>query len=269
MHHHTDDKATLDPSPRRHVLTLPFLLAVGWLIYELTHQPGLAAMAMCIKFGWEDFLTARWLRRTDPDPGRGRTCCWIYMSSGLWKVAMTGLGMILLILVLAALLNPRGNQQRQLVPMLAGAGFTLCVGFGTSALTSLIALWLAQKHRVRLWLNGAVSRARFHNDWPPYYGWDNHIMGLLVTTVLSVCLFLIPVALVLFCFVFDQQIPQRNKGSIIGVGTFVSVMVVLPALVLKLRDLRAHGFFANHPADCWGVYVPTVVDDTGELQRVQ
>ena len=35
------------------------MLAVCFVVYELTHQPALGAIAICLKFGWEDFLTAR------------------------------------------------------------------------------------------------------------------------------------------------------------------------------------------------------------------
>ena len=66
------------------------LLIVAWLVFELTAQPALAVAAVCVKFGWEDFRTARWLRRSDPDRLRGRACFWLYVASGLWKTAITG-----------------------------------------------------------------------------------------------------------------------------------------------------------------------------------
>jgi hypothetical protein len=272
MHNQQDDTGTLDhetPSWRRqHVLTLPAILAVGWLIYEVTAQPALAAMAMCLKFGWDDYLTAHWLRRTDPDRNRGRACYWLYASSGLWKVAITGLGMILLILALVTIIKVRGNQARQLLPMLAAAGFTLTIGFGLSALTSYYSVWLARKHRVRLWLNGAVARARQHNEWPPLYGWDNRVMVLMVTTMISTCLFLIPTVLVLFCLAFDQVIPDRAKAAVLGVGMLISLMFVLPMFWLKLREMTFRRFFAGHPADCWGSE-EVVAGDGTEVKAVQ
>src|SRR5947209_18895965 len=59
------------------------LLAVGWVLYELTAQPAVGAVAVCLKFGWEDFRTALWLRRRDPDRRRGRACFWLYAGNGL------------------------------------------------------------------------------------------------------------------------------------------------------------------------------------------
>src|ERR1700733_2601344 len=71
---------------------LPFtwlgLLAVAWVIVELTHQPALGAVAVCLKFGWEDFRTARWLYHTDTQLWRRRSTFWLYLAWGLWKTAV-------------------------------------------------------------------------------------------------------------------------------------------------------------------------------------
>src|SRR5690349_9796317 len=80
-----------DPSPRRRPsLVLPALLMLGIVVYELTAQPGLGAAIACTKFGWDDFLTARWLRRRDPNRRRGRASFWLFVAAGLWKTAVTG-----------------------------------------------------------------------------------------------------------------------------------------------------------------------------------
>ena len=50
-------------------LTWSAILFVAWLIYEFTAQPGLAVLWVCIKFGWNAFLTACWL---ELPPGDGR-----------------------------------------------------------------------------------------------------------------------------------------------------------------------------------------------------
>ena len=76
------------------VLSVPLLLVIGWVLYELTAQPALGVAAVCIKFGWDDFRTAWWLRRRDPDWRRARACFWLYLASGLWKLAISASLMI-------------------------------------------------------------------------------------------------------------------------------------------------------------------------------
>src|SRR4051812_15316482 len=84
------------------------LFLLGWLLYEATSQPGLAAAVTCAKFGWSDWRAAWWLRRVDPDWRRGRTCFWFYLAFGLWKVAVMALLFMFLLVQLAAALA-RGN----------------------------------------------------------------------------------------------------------------------------------------------------------------
>lgn len=75
------------------------LLLVGWLIYEFTAQPGLAAFAVCTKLTWNDFATARWLSRVDYNWRRARMCFWFYLAFGLWKMAVAGGALIALTLI--------------------------------------------------------------------------------------------------------------------------------------------------------------------------
>src|SRR4051812_3010858 len=97
------------PSHRWSFVSWPLILAVAFIIFEVTNQPSFAALAMCLKFGWEDFRTAWWLKRPDPDRGRGRACAWLYLAGGLWQTAVIGVAMVLLTVVLVAVLQ--GNQQ--------------------------------------------------------------------------------------------------------------------------------------------------------------
>ncbi|MCE9533762.1 MAG: hypothetical protein K8T89_21930 [Planctomycetes bacterium] len=144
-------------------LTLPVILVIGWLIYEGTHEPAIAAMAMCLKFGLEDFRTARWLLRTDPDGGRGRSCAWLYIASGLWQTAVIGLAMVLLTVVLDELIQGRPQKPKDAVglrKLLNGATLTILFGFTFSTLATYVAMLYAWRHRVRPWLNGSVHYAR-------------------------------------------------------------------------------------------------------------
>src|SRR5690606_5475257 len=103
------DAATLSrPAPCRRSLwlSLPFLLVVSWACYELTSQPSLAAMLLCLKFGWEDFRTGWWLRRTDPLRPRGAAGFWLYTSWGLWKAVLAALAMMVVVVVAEAHFGP-------------------------------------------------------------------------------------------------------------------------------------------------------------------
>src|SRR5437660_6369080 len=108
------------------------MLPLGWLIYELTARPSFAIVIACAKFGWNDFLTALWLLRTDPDGGRGRTCFWFYVASGVWKITVAAFVITGTILIVMVGLN--GKPLRGLID----AGLTAAIGISLLAVLPLI-----------------------------------------------------------------------------------------------------------------------------------
>ena len=247
---------TVDAPPRKSSFpALPVLLVVGWIIYEVTHQPAVAAMAMCMKFGWEDFRTARWLLRTDPSRSRGRTCAWLYIASGLWQAAVIGLAMVLLSVALDQVIQ--ANRQGpgaavELDKLLSGAAFTILFGFTFSTVATYIALLYAWRHDVRPWLNGAVHIARRNNEWPPLYGHTNRVLVPVISTVVMTCFILLPACLAILGMILHGAIPRHFLRGLVLLGSVFSVIILLPILVVILQNLRRQRFFAEHPADCWG-----------------
>jgi len=242
------------PSSRQHsILTLPLLFAVGWIIYEVTHQPTIAAMAMCLKFGWEDFRTARWLYRTDPDPGRGRACCWLYLASGLWQTAVIGVAMVIITVVLEEIVqfNQQGGNV-DIYKLLAGAGFSIMFGFMFSTLATYIFLISCWRNRVRPWLNGAVHIARRKGEWPPLYGHRNRALVPVISTVIITCFVLVPVFLLTLSFMFRAAPLGNILRGLAALGSVCCVFLLFPASIVILQNLRSRRFFADHPADCWG-----------------
>jgi hypothetical protein len=232
-------------------MTWPALFLIGWLIYEVTAQPDLGAAIVCAKFGWNDFCAALWLRRKDPDRGRARACFWFYLASGLWKMAITATLAIFAFAFLAA--NQQNAQKPRadgLPPWFGAVLLTALMGFGLSALTTLIALQLALRYRIKFWLSSSVHRFRRRNSWPPYDVWKlgpNHAGRVLLTSLI----------LVLVTVTFTLSIPL---GAAIGQhGNFAIVAIVVVAAcactvaILIFRDILNHRFVAHTPWQCWGI----------------
>lgn len=251
-----DDTVTERPPPRQgSFLTLPVLFVIGWIIYEVTHQPAIAAMAMCLKFGWEDFRTAKWLLFTDPESGRGRACCWLYVASGLWQVAVIGVAMVMLTVVLSMALEVGGQQQGapgDLLKLLLGAGFTIMFGFTFSTIATYVALLYSWKHRVRPWLSSSVHIARRRDEWPPLYGHRNRAIIPVISTLLITCFVLAPFCLITLFSILSGVLPGKLVASLAMLGSLCCIFFLLPASVIGLQNLRNRRFFAEHPADCWG-----------------
>ncbi len=236
------DEAEVGPSRWRLPFTWLGLLALAVLIIEVTHQPALGAIAVCLKFGWEDFLTARWLWRNDSDPWRRRGTFWLYLAWGLWKTAAVAF----LMSIGFALVAPRN------APFAAQAGWreflstflTTLVGFGLSALMTIQAVLCAWRGGVRLWLDSAVDRARRLDCWPPARfceGRSNRLGYLLLTA-----LFLGGVV-ALVVLVVAVPAPAQEGLAVVS----VVLLFATPVIMLVCRDLISRKIWADSPYECW------------------
>jgi hypothetical protein len=242
----------------RNPFTWTTLIALGWVAYELTAQPGLGAFIVCAKFGWNDFRTAFWLRRIDPNRARGRTCFWLYLASGLWKVAVTGSALMFVLgFCMAQQRGPRAGQPPQpftvaLEAALAGAGLSALIGFVLSTLATSRALWGAYWNGLRLWLSSGLHRARRAKVWPSIYpdcGSQNRIVILVYSTLILGWLVCFPLAF----FLLDKMVGVVNGMGAGGASLVCMVLLIGGACgALLVRDGVLARMAAVSPGDCWG-----------------
>lgn len=236
---------------RRRLLIWPTLMALGWLIYELTSQPNLGVVIVCAKFGWNDFRTALWLRRRDPNRRRGWACFCFYLASGLWKMAITAVVAMFAIGFLAGALE-KGNQRagpQQMPPWFPGACLTALIGFLLSTVTTLLALWLGWRHGVRFWLSPSIHRYRRRDIWPPYeVDWvPTNQGGRLLLTMLIV----IAVPIVVLLTILPGLAIVRGLGPV-GFGVcFVMLILAIPVALLTGVGSLKRRFIAVVPWQCW------------------
>jgi hypothetical protein len=219
------------------------LILVGWLLYELTAQPALGVVGVCLKFGWEDFRTAWWLRRRDPERHRGQACFWLYVANGLWKAAVVAFVMGFAMGMVADQI-PGPRRARALAEVVGAIVVTTVFGFALSGLAALRAIWLARRWGLRLWLHSAVHRACWRDAWPPgriQAGQSNRLGCLLFTGVLLALILLIVA-------VFVPRLGGRTE-LLFGVACG---LLGTSSLVLFFRACSLSGPWAESAADCWG-----------------
>jgi hypothetical protein len=226
-------------------LSWPMLVFAGWLVYEFTAQPALAAAVACAKFGWADLRTACWLRRVDPDRLRGQTCFWCYLTYGLWKVAVMATATMVSLSFLGVILErlPRAAGANGWSPVLGGVLAAAGVGFGLSFLTTYIALWSAMRNGVRIWLGHAPNRARLERFWPPCHGRINAGPFVAFTTLI-LTIWIIPLLLIGLVLLVR---PNGFWPLLIVMG----MLVTIGGLVIGFIRVSDR-LFARSPRDCWG-----------------
>lgn len=202
------------------------MLALGWLIYEVTARPTFGIAVACGKFGWDDFLTAQWLWRTDPVPGRGRTCFWFFVANGVWKITIAAFLATGGLLILMVALNH--NLPRELI----GLGVTAAIGVSLLAVLPLIGVAHARSHGVRVWIDGAVHQSRKAGLWPPEATGFNCTMGLLFPALLAP---IVLSAVMTFPFGIVAMLT-----TVFGEGLFIWSLF--------------RGVCADSPEECWGEF---------------
>ncbi|OAI45879.1 hypothetical protein AYO44_02470 [Planctomycetaceae bacterium SCGC AG-212-F19] len=242
-----------DPSDRRwpSLLTFPVLLLIGWVLYELTAQPALGVAAVCVKFGWDDFRTAWWLRGSDPSRPRGRAFFSLFIASGLWKMAITASLMIFgyIALHLAGLAGGK-----QLAPHIVGTVLTAFFGIALAAGCVALAIFQAWRCDVRLWLHPAMHAARRKNRWPPQLpAHTANGAGLLCgTTWFALAVPLLLVGLALLVQQFQGQIQRGTPGAaVLVVGFPLLCGLTALGLFFFVRHVLNGRIFAATAAECW------------------
>jgi hypothetical protein len=248
---------------RRHLpLTWLGVLAVGWVLYELTARPQVAVVAVCVKFGWEDFRTALWLRRRDPWPYRGRACFWLYLSSGLCRITLTALMMSVGFILVQAHLAAGGRGVNAVLSALRLTGIGGLVSLICVVLTLVGAIRLARRGRIRLWLGSIAHRARRSGSWPPgdaeeagrnLLGEDFLLVGLGLSVLLAVTV---------------TVLMAGNAAGVQWLAPPLSlVWFTAPALVIAwwTNTVQSH-VTANHPLECWGAPGPD--EDAADKDRM-
>lgn len=236
------DDALDSPAPRRR---WPFgwlgLLALAWLAYELTHSPALASVFICLKFGLEDFHTALWLWRKDTHAPRRRSLFCLYFAFGLWQIAAVA---FLMSIAYAAVTprNPLPAALPQALRAFLGTFATTLVGFTLCTIFTTLAVILACRGGIRLWLSSAVHRARRHDFWPPTpycFGRSNDLSVLLQTGLGLTTL----VGLILLF-----TVGQRLFGGHLIV---VLLSITAPVAIVLCREAISRKIFATSPSECW------------------
>jgi hypothetical protein len=246
--------------PRWSHLFWPVILALAFVVYELTSQPGLGAAIACTKFGWDDFLTASWLYKRDPNRRRAHAELWLGVAVGLWKVAVTGIAVMFAAAFLEAAFRgpPAPAVPIQPPKTIAIALAVSFLGFAASTIATLRAFRLAWSNRQRLWYDKGLHWDRRADRWPPMPGASERTnqAGLVLLTALLVTGIALPVFGLVFTY-FLMVAARAHFGWPLAWGEPVAGMVWLllslglPIAMLIGRDVIGARVLARSPGECW------------------
>jgi hypothetical protein len=241
-------------------------LLIGFIVFEITARPQWGLAFVCLKFGWNYFRSAFWLLRVDPNRQRSWACFWLYLGAGLFKasvIALLAMFALTLVEVLCLPANPLGQQalfQKALFEMFLLL-LTAFLGFGLSAVSTLVAIGLAKRHGIRFWLDGRIESARRSKAWPPYHSSLAHSRlvsknwaSTLIFTAFVTIAYLFLVSTLIMVFLAHRNHPP--VWEVVVIACFVSfVMVMYGGLlilcVFRVQRISFPRLVASSPWECW------------------
>jgi hypothetical protein len=258
------DDFPFDP-PARSGSRLAWLLVglLALVVFEVTADPALTVVVGCIKFGWDELATARWLRWTDPDRPRGRVTSLFYAAWSLWRI--TGIAVVMMLVAVFALgpllemRRARGVNVPNVPSEFISATIVALLGLVTTCLTSALALFSARWNRIKAWVGPEAKLAWRSGTWPPRSiegktGQTNLANRLILAVVVTVAVPLILVLLILASYLMlgpPQPGPIGAARSMWFTLFTVLVLVVVPiGLILTIGSLARH-VVATSPEECW------------------
>jgi hypothetical protein len=222
----------------RRLIVWSALAFVALLIYELTARPAFGIVILCTKFGWDNFLTAYWLRRIDPNRARARTCFWFLIASGVFRAMSAASGLCVILFVFQVL----GIQNRAapFPPEILVAFRIFVVGSFISVLAIYFGFWNAFRSGLRIWLaSPVVSDKEFQKR-----NWTEHVLILA----------LLPLGLVAGFYIFPVMamvLDPQEKWLGLFISLWIIWMVGIAFLLFKLFFALKRRLLAEQPGECW------------------
>lgn len=231
------------------------VLSVAWLLFDLFMQPVLSIVIASLKFGWNDFANGIWLWVKDSNSRRGRTCLVFYAATGLWRITVTTFAVTLLGLVIFGFwlaLNPPGraanpnNANDDIVTGVSMMIVMLC--FVLSSLSTWLAIYMALRNRVRVWIDSTVRYSRRNGIWPPEPTGKNQLSRAVTSSLVFLSVILLGTAIGVLASAAKQARPVPEWLIALPIlATIACGVILLAGRSWLLSKLAAKSF-----VDCWG-----------------
>lgn len=254
IHFGAEDQDTTPPRLRPPLWLWGWLGLLAFLVFELTAEPALSFTVFCLRFAWEDLLTARWLRRSDAWRDRSSLCRWFLLARGSARVSLAAFSVCLFWGVVSAFnRNPQAGAAR-VQPMPAwipAVALVLLAGLLGTGLFGALGVWRSRRTRLPVWLDPVLHQCAAERRWPPAlneFGTRNLIdtpwlilLAVWLTTLLITALI---AGLATEKWFRVAGWPAAPVGSaVVGLGLIGGGVVLM---AWAMNGVRAH-----QPGECW------------------
>ncbi len=224
-----------EPLWRRYLWPLAGLAAL--LVFELTASIACSSFVLCIKFGIGDFFYARWLQKHDPVHSRRHACVLMQLALGAFKIVMTGTILSLIFLVVASTQRQNQNHFGQAAII---TSITALIGFMISSWLSLQGAFVADKAKLKVWVDRSMGHKALVEFPPQDLGTINEVASLMDAMLLATTIFLIVAIVSIFLCL-----------PMIPVPVVIFVLLFSGGYVCYVMNCLKHRILAKTLEECW------------------
>jgi hypothetical protein len=213
---------------------------VAWCVFEITAHSWLAAIVLCLKFGFKSASTGWWLMRRDPRLARGWACLLFYLAAAGWKSTIAGFALAAIFAYIDLIWGNQGAAAASEIYVVLHVGW---ISFAACCVVSVLGMVIASRAGVRVWLDGRVYDSCQAGCWPPTTFRGNSIREVVVLT--QTVIFLLGTAVL-----FLMAMVVRDQFVLMMLLLFVAPLL-LAILVLVIPERILMHISARIPEECW------------------
>ncbi|HVJ79886.1 MAG TPA: hypothetical protein VNC50_02355 [Planctomycetia bacterium] len=244
----------------------PTFALAAFIVYEITAQPLLASLVLCLKLGLDYFRTGFWLMRRDPEFGRGGVHALACSAMGCWRVAIVGFAVTIGACMMLAIAddiarggrNGAGPQVKAPPPFVVGAlALQSALLLGATVFLTGLAWLAALLTKTKVWVNGGLHDCRRRDSFPPRPSGPNRLRTLLFTAVILGATLSVAVVLIVLTAKMGWGV-GRPPGARPGAGAGLAVYLVMGAMLVGIAVAMSflERVAARSPHEAWPATSP-------------
>ena len=223
----------------------PLFGLAAWLVFELTASSMISSFVISIRFGWKDVFTGMYLWWVDPVRARGRALGLMHLASAMGKTYFSAFVLWGLLSGLIEDFGPPAGWDAETFGIVFG--LITVGGMCGCCLATLLAVWIAWRSRLKLWVESTNYEAAIRREWPPTAASVNSCGCITILAMTGAAIFSLVALICVWMNIMEANPDHEGAIILVGAPLLFGAVLLFIASAGFLDGLVA----AKSPTECW------------------